>query len=426
MLLAALALAVAQQPITEWTELPPGIWSAWLDSPGGKLEFVLALPDTRRAPLVAWIRNAEEPVEVPIAEWSAGDKRLVLEFPHYDSRIDARASDDGLALDGEWTKRTGVDRWTRLSFHARHESEVDGADLDLVSDRWQLDYPPYEDPLELSSRWRVQFASDSDSAVASLNTVSDALIRGTFLTTLGDYRYLLGRSDSQARTLTLACFDGAHAFLFKAALQTDGSLKGDFWSGDSWHDTWTAVKDPDAELPDPFGLTKWNSAVQLEALEFPDLEGRPKRLSDPAFAGRARIVQVFGSWCPNCNDEAEFLRELDERYRERGLSIVGLAFELTGDSARDAKQVKLYAARHRIAFPLLLAGTADKTEASKRFPLLDKVRAYPTTLFLHADGRVRAVHQGFSGPATGPEHAKLRDDFERLIEELLAEGESKK
>jgi len=47
------------------------------------------------------------------------------------------------------------------------------------------------------------------------------------------------------------------------------------------------------------------------------------------------------------------------------------------------------------------------------------VRAYPTTVFLRADGSVRAVHQGFSGPATGAEHQKLRQDFERLIAELL-------
>jgi thiol-disulfide isomerase/thioredoxin len=133
------------------------------------------------------------------------------------------------------------------------------------------------------------------------------------------------------------------------------------------------------------------------------------------------MLVLFGSWCPNCNDEAAFLRELDQRYRARGLSIVGLAFELTGDAARDAQQVKLYAARHQLAFPLLLAGTSDKASATQRFPLLDKVRAYPTTVFLHGDGRVRAVHQGYSGPATGAEHAKLREDFERLIEDLLTE-----
>jgi thiol-disulfide isomerase/thioredoxin len=132
-------------------------------------------------------------------------------------------------------------------------------------------------------------------------------------------------------------------------------------------------------------------------------------------------VQLFGTWCPNCSDETRYLRELHERYAARGLSIVGLAFELTGDFTRDSQQVLTYARHHQLPYPLLVAGVSDKNKASERFPLLDKLRAYPTTLFVDARGEVRAVHQGFSGPATGAAHLKLREDFERLIETLLAE-----
>ena len=131
---------------------------------------------------------------------------------------------------------------------------------------------------------------------------------------------------------------------------------------------------------------------------------------------------MFGSWCPNCHDEAPYLAELHRRYKDRGLSILALAFELTGDLERDTRQVEIYKRRYGIEFPVLVAGLADKKEASKAFPLLDRVRSYPTTVFMDADGRVRAVHTGFAGPATGKEHAKLRAEFERLIEELLGDG----
>ena len=70
---------------------------------------------------------------------------------------------------------------------------------------------------------------------------------------------------------------------------------------------------------------------------------------------------------------------------------------------------------------LLVAGLSDKNLASGAFPLLDRVRSYPTTIFMHADGRVRAVHQGYAGPATGEANRKLRERFRHLIEELLAE-----
>jgi hypothetical protein len=52
--------------------------------------------------------------------------------------------------------------------------------------------------------------------------------------------------------------------------------------------------------------------------------------------------------------------------------------------------------------------------------VLDKVRAWPTTIFMDGDGDVRAVYSGFSGPATGAAHERLRDSFERIVSEMLA------
>jgi thiol-disulfide isomerase/thioredoxin len=133
------------------------------------------------------------------------------------------------------------------------------------------------------------------------------------------------------------------------------------------------------------------------------------------------VLEVFGSWCPNCNDASAFLVELDRKYRGQGVAVVALAFELTGDKARDAKQLETYIAHHNIGYPVLLAGVADTEEASKRLPMIDKLRAFPTTIFIDRGGRVRAVHTGFSGPATGVEYAKLRSKFESILNAMLAE-----
>jgi thiol-disulfide isomerase/thioredoxin len=152
------------------------------------------------------------------------------------------------------------------------------------------------------------------------------------------------------------------------------------------------------------------------------LDGSAVSLADERFAGKPKLLVAFGTWCPNCNDEAALLRELDQRYRDRGLAIVGLGFELSGERQRDLEQLRRFQARHGIEYPLLLAGVADKERASESLPLLERVRAYPTTIFVGADGTVQAVHQGFAGPATGAEHAALCRDFERRIEALLAGG----
>lgn len=397
-LLAAVSLAFAVP------QAPPAAterYDAWLESAGGPLRFELEI-DRRASPARAWLVQDEHRVEIPRVE--LGERELRLEFPHYDSSIQAALQSDGWT--GAWRKRASAERWVELRFHAI--PCVDDCTTPGPTD-------PGWTPLR-EGRWSAKFASDDQPAVFVTARERDR-VRATFLTTTGDYRYLGG---SDRGEIVLSTFDGAHAFLFRARRASDTSLEGDFWSGDRWHDTWTATFDPNAALPDPFALTQSNANAKLSDLRFPDAQGRVRSLDDDDLKGRARIIQVFGSWCPNCNDEAPFLAELDRRYRERGLRIVGLAFELTGDFERDAKQVELYRKRHELEYPLLVAGLSDKAKASRSLPMLDKVRAYPTTIFVRKDGSVRAVHQGYSGPATGPEHEQLRADFERLIEELLA------
>ena len=393
---------------------PQGVWSAELSSPGGPLAFGLDLRKVDGA-WAAWLVNGEERIPVPSVEWSG--RSLRLDIDHYDARIHAapRLDGDRMVLEGMWTKRTGLDDWSRMTFRATSPDPQPAHAAGPASPSAASSAPEES----VAGRWRVDFASDEQPAVGVFEQVGDEL-RGTFLTTTGDYRYLSGVQDGEG--FTLSCFDGAHAFLFKARLQDDGSLAGDFWSRDVWHDTWTAVRDETIRLPDGFALTQWTGLVELGDLAFPDLTGEPRHLDDPLFAGNARILQVFGSWCPNCHDASDFLSELQTKYGPRGLSIVGLAFEITGDFTRDAEQVLKYAERHDVAYPLLVAGMSDKAEATRRFPLLDEVRSYPTTIFLHGDGRVRAIYQGFSGPATGRAHDELKAAFEAIIEELLAES----
>jgi len=395
---AGSALGGADAPLS-------GVWHAWLDSPGGSLDFGLRI-ERGGDRWKAWLINGTEEIPVPKVSWHGTE--FVRGIDYYDSTITARLSSSGRRLDGQWQKRAGPGRFARLPFHAAYGSRPaeDGAP------------PPTP---QFTGRWSVRFAKSDDPAVGVFSVdVRTGAATGTFLTTLGDYRFLAGRASGGR--MRLSCFDGAHAFLFDAPLETDGTMTGDFWSRDAWHEKWSARRDDSAELPDGFGLTRSDPAVKLDALTFPDLDGRPRSLSDPDFMGRARIIAVFGSWCPNCRDETLYLTELHRRYKKRGLSILGIAFELTGDFQRDAAQVKTYVKRHGITYPVLIGGISDKAEASKRFPLLDRIRAYPTTLFLDAKGTVRAVHTGFSGPATGAAHERLRERFESMIETLLAES----
>lgn len=390
--------------LTACADAPPtvdGAWRAWLDSPGGELPFGLDWRDG-----TAFLTNGEE--QGPIAEFRLEGREVVLGIPHYDAEIRAMIDTSGDRMDGSWRRRNaGADDWSELPFHATRGAAPRFAATGEAPSG------------DLSGRWIIDFSEDEDVALGTFTQDGDGIVHGTMQTTVGDYRYLAGRVDGDR--LRLSTFDGAHAFLFTATLGDDGTLTGDFWSRNTWHESWTAVRG-DAEMPDAFALSRWREATELSQLSYPDTDGTVRALDDPAFAGKVRLIQVFGTWCPNCNDATELLVELEDRYGSQGLSILGLAFEMTGDFERDAGQVRVYRDKHGFDFPVLIAGTSDKAEASKAFPALDRVRAYPTSIFLDAEGTVQAVYTGFSGPATGPAHDRLREQFETLIEELLGEG----
>ena len=161
----------------------------------------------------------------------------------------------------------------------------------------------------------------------------------------------------------------------------------------------------------------------MDSLAFTDAETLARRtLGDPDLRGKPRIIQVFGSWCPNCLDETRYLAELHARYSERGLTIVGVAFELSGNSRKDVIQLARWRARVAVPYPILYGGIADKPKATVTFGGLDRIRAFPTTIFVDREGNVVAVHTGFAGPATGAAHERLRTRFEELVERILREG----
>ncbi len=430
-LLSLISVALIQgQAVSPDDATGPVEYLAKLESPGGALEFRIRI-DSQQQPARAWIVNGQEVLPIPEYRIDSQTGTGTFDFPHYDSSIVwARSPGQPVGhpesyLTGTWRKRTaGSDAWIEMPFTARPlypsagESDADGDDDD--DDDKDSDGAVGSEAVDVSGRWAVDFSGDDHPAVGIFSSSGDS-VQGTFLTTTGDYRYLAGTL--RGRELTLSCFDGAHAFLFRATADDSGALAGDFWSGTRWHEQWTAVRDDQAALPDPLGLTTWDETVRLEDLKFPDIDGQMHSLDEEQFAGRARVLHLFGTWCPNCDDAGKFMAELHQQYASEGLAVTGLAFELTDDAGRNGRQVRRYIDRHSKKYPVLVAGLADKAAATVAFRGLDRVRSFPTTVFMDRQGTVRAIYTGFSGPATGAEHERLKATFHRIIREILDEEE---
>lgn len=387
-----------------------GPWRAWLDSPGGELPFGLEI---QRGDSVwrAWLINPPERTAVPKVGVS-GDT-LTLDIDHYDARIVATIAKDGKRLDGTWRKRGRGDAWVELPFHAEAGAHPRFAHSPKETTTAALG------AIGVTGRWSVSFSGSEQPAIGVFHSAPDGSVTGTILTATGDYRFLAGRFDSPR--LRLSTFDGAHAFLFDARMQSDGTLSGDFWSRDAWHETWSAKRDDEAKLPDGFERVTPGRAAALAEVTVRDLDGRPRTLAEAGPKGAVRLIELFGTWCPNCHDASAYLAELDERYRGKGLIVVGLAFEYDDDLARSVSLVKRFAERHQARYEMLVAGTTDKERIAKLLPFLAEFKAYPTLVLIDRSNRVRAIYSGFAGPATGEDHLRLRKTMESIIEELLAE-----
>jgi thiol-disulfide isomerase/thioredoxin len=243
---------------------------------------------------------------------------------------------------------------------------------------------------------------------------------GTFLTSTGDYRYLAGQSDDTQ--IRLATFDGSHAFLFTAQVQPNGSLKGDFYAGKTGHETWTATLDPKAKLPDADTLTYLKKGESRLNFKFPSVvEGGSISPTDAKYRGKVVVLQVLGSWCPNCMDETAFLAPWYAKNKARGVEVIGLGYERSAEYAKAAPRLRKLKERFDIGYDLAVAGVANKDSVAKSMPQLAKFLAFPTTIFLDKKGAVRSIHTGFSGPGTGKYYDEEIANFNRTVDKLLKE-----
>jgi peroxiredoxin len=382
-----------------------GTYRAVLTLPPGELPFGFQLSDEGGG-TVGYLLNGRE--RVKLNEVSISGAHLEIHMPGYENRLVADAQGDRLLGEVVLTKSGGKQQ--RIPLHAQL-----GQDFRFF-EKAAIRYA------DLSGRWAVTFTGEDGKAEAAVGefTQSADVINGTFLAETGDHRFLAGQVKGDE--LYLSTFDGAHAFLYKAKMTADGALAGDFWVGTAHHERWAAKRDANAAFPDAYSLTAMRAGDKRLQFAFPDLAGNIVTSEDPAFRHKVLIVALAGSWCPNCHDEAAFLEPLYKEYRGRGVEIVSLMFEHFGDFAQAAEATRRFRQHYGIEYTMLIAGISDKDEAAKKLPALNRVYAFPTTLFIDRKGTVRKIHTGFSGPATEYHYTRFSDDVKATLDQLLAES----
>ncbi len=266
--------------------------------------------------------------------------------------------------------------------------------------------------LSLTGKWAVTLEhspNGQDPGVIVFQQKGNNL-SGSILTPTGDYRYLEGYISGNE--FEAASFDGVYNYLLKGSVK-DGKLQASLLSNSI-----TKIEgkfDKNAQLPDAYKQTQLNSL----SFTFPNLNGEGISLSDPKFKNKPVIIQFFGSWCPNCIDEMNYLIPWYQSNKDRGIEIIALAFELSQNEALAKKQLMKVQKKYTIPYPLLLAGSTSSDKPMEKIPGLKNFKSFPTTVYLNKKHQVVKVHAGFTGPSTGEFYENWKKEFNQTVNELL-------
>ena len=387
--------------------LQEGDWRGLIQTEGGDLPFLFRLerqagPNKERpSDRLFKARLQDGDTWVESSAEVRGDS-LYWNFPVYESVLVAAVSSLGDTLRGFWVK-TKNDTSVMMPWMATR-----GGQYKFASRNAGL-------PAEVGAQWKVDLGPGTPALMPL--TQKGPEISGTLRTSTGDYRYLSGIMDGDS--LWMSGMDGGSAYLIRGHLAQDGSMQGQLYAARGPGRPWTAVRDSAATLPDPYGLSTLQNAQAPLAFEFKDIQtGQVVRPGPPA---RVTLVQLLGTWCPNCLDETEYLSAVYPEWSRQGVQIIGLGFERTYQPEKAIQNLQKLRARYQVPYPLVHAGQPDSASVRKAIPQLVRLKAFPTTLLLDAGGRIRYVHTGFDGPATGSAFERQKALLQNKINALLQE-----
>ena len=346
--------------------------------------------------------NAEEVIIVD--EIEIINDSITIKFPVYEGYMAGRFSEK--FIEGEFIKES-LDR--RVPFKATHG----------INERFRNSHPS---KVNVSGVWETTFDQNTEKEYKAkgIFTQRGDRVTGTYRTETGDYRYLDGVVSGDS--LKFSAFDGAHAFVFLAKI-TEDEMNGAFYYGNHSKTPFVAKRNETFELISADSLTFIKEGYDKLSFSFPNSDGEIVSLEDERFKNKVVVVQIMGTWCPNCLDETKYYIDYLNNNYTKDLEFVALAFEYAKSKNGAFKSIKRMKDKLGVDYPILLAqyGSSDKTLAQEKIPMLNHVLSYPTSIFIDKKGNVRKIHTGFNGPATGNKFIKYQRESDQFVQRLIAE-----
>jgi peroxiredoxin len=338
-----------------------------------------------------------------------GKDSVFVKMNTYDAALVAKINDNG-TLSGEYRSLVPNFRGNALPFVAEHgktyrfvEPGKDVAPQANLTGKWEL---------KLYSKEAVP------ASIAVLKQKGNKLT-GVVMTVVGDSREIEGTI--QGDEFALSGFTGPSPFIIKGKVNEDGTLSGEEGFGIYKNIKFDATKNNDVELPDPYKLTFLKEGYKKLDFTFPDLAGKPVSLNDDKYKGKVVIIEIIGTWCPNCTDQTVFLSPWFNKNQKRGVEAIAIGFEQKDSLAYAAYTLGKLRDKYNIKYDILFGGLADKKLVAQKLPALNKFIAFPTTIIIDRKGEVREIYTGYTGTVTGQYFKDYEKKFNKVLDELIAE-----
>ncbi len=398
-LLLAMAPSILAQSVASSVAQPiAGRWDATIQINGVETPFPLEISGSGTN-VTASFFNGDDRYASTQGRFDAG--KLVVNWDYYAATLEATLKDG--VLEGQYagTRRMKGPFAIRAT-RAAARPTADSATAPSIGGLWEI--PNKSGKGELAWRFIVQQSGPKAAATilrvdGDTGTISGAYQNGKFV---------------------LSHFDGARAHLLEITPASDGTLDI-LQDGKTKMTAYRPAAARAKGLPEPTNPdlnTSMKDPSEPFRFSFPDLSGRMVSNADTRFQGKVMVVEITGSWCPNCHDEAPFLAEMYRKYGRKDFEIVSISFE-EADQLKDPTRLRAFVKKYGLEFPVLLCGDPD--EANVKLAQLVNWNTWPATLFIDRKGLVRGIHSGFPSSGSGDLFRQAKEDFNVEVGRLLAE-----
>lgn len=399
-LLAALLIVSCQKQNT----LQNGIWKGELSvAENKKAPFLFEVSDAGTDKASVTLLNGVERVKLDSVHFQSDT--LIIPIAAYDAYIEGIISGD--AIEGKFIKNY-IENDPGVLFHATFGVKERFSPAETTPDT------------RIDGKWDVLFISEEGDTTRNVGVFKSEnnVVTGSILTNSGDLRFLEGAYTGSG--VDLSAFGGLSPYLIEIQFSNDLAFNGKFYTTRGVTEIIGARNDY-AELADPYSLAKLKPGYSSLGFNLPNLEGQNISLSDERYRDKVVVVSILGSWCPNCLDEMEFLAPWYDENKDRGVEVIGIAFERKNDFDYAKTALTRLKNRYGTNYEILFGGEVGRESVANALPEVENFSSYPTTLFIDKKGEVRKIHTGFNGPATGLFYEEFKKDFNSLIDSLLSE-----